>query len=102
MHEPVYSGELEDLARPAADHNNLARLGPPTCGPSLVDELRVRIDMTTWHQVRRIIAGVVAGVAACGGERAGLPLGWAIAVGVAAAIIAASLLLPLLWKPPKQ
>jgi hypothetical protein len=58
--------------------------------------------MTTWHMVRRIVAGIVAGLVAVAAQNRGLTLGWAIAAGVSAAIIVGSLFFPLLWKPPRD
>ncbi len=56
--------------------------------------------MTTWHQVRRIVAGTVAAVVAALADRYGVHIVWAAAFGVSAAIITASVLFPLLWRPP--
>ncbi len=56
--------------------------------------------MTTWHQVRRILAGTVAAVVAALADRHGVHIVWAAAFGVCAAIITASLLFPLIWRPP--
>jgi hypothetical protein len=58
--------------------------------------------MSTWHMVRRAFAAVVAGVVAMVAQRQGAPAGWAIAMGVGAAIIVASLFFPLAWKPPRD
>jgi hypothetical protein len=58
--------------------------------------------MTTWHQVRRLIAGIVAGGGAALAQSRGLSLPLAIGFGIACAIIVASLILPLVWKPPKN
>jgi hypothetical protein len=56
--------------------------------------------MTTWHNTRRVIAGIVAGIVAAGAQRYGVPLPMAVACGIAAAVIVASLIIPLVWKPP--
>ena len=58
--------------------------------------------MTTWHQVRRLIAAATAGVVAAASQQAGLPFLWAVVFGIACAIVVAGLLIPLLWKPPKR
>lgn len=56
--------------------------------------------MSAWHTVRRMLAAAVAALVTLAAEHRGATFGWAIAMGVAGAIIFASLLFPLVWKPP--
>lgn len=57
--------------------------------------------MTRWHHLRRIVSALLAALVAGMTERRGLPMGTAVLLGIACAIIFASLIFPLLWRPPR-
>jgi len=57
--------------------------------------------MSAWHQVRRFAAGAAAAIVAALAQSKGIPVVWAVILGICAAIIFASLIFPLLWRPPK-
>jgi len=56
--------------------------------------------MTSWHQIRRVIAAVVAGITAALLQRNGVHFVVAVLGGIAAAVIVAGIVIPLVWKPP--
>lgn len=58
--------------------------------------------MTSWHQTRRILAAIIAGLTASVAHRQGLPLWQAVLLGFGLAVLVSSVVLPLLWKPPRD
>ena len=57
--------------------------------------------MSRWHHIRRLLAAVTAGLVAAYGQRQGMSLWLSVVFGIACAIVMASLIFPLVWKPPK-
>ncbi len=56
--------------------------------------------MSTWLQIRRTAAALVAGAVALVADRHQVPLPGAVLFGLCAAVIFAQVIFPLIWRPP--